>query len=164
MYPSSGSRSGGTSERTLVPVFRSGGTSECTLVPVFIPGEHPPKPPFWKPPFYLPVHIVNRNIGFLEVESAKFTVWTSRFSLFLMHSWCAIFASKSRLRCLFQAALDTYLNSPLLCHPLSSRFALHGLCALGSKTDSPKSAKPSDKVRRRSKTSVFIETGPFFSR
>ena len=28
--------------------FRSGGTSECTLVPVFVPGEHPPKPPFWK--------------------------------------------------------------------------------------------------------------------
>ena len=31
--------------------FRSGGTSERTLVPVFVPGEHPPKPPFWKPPF-----------------------------------------------------------------------------------------------------------------
>ena len=28
--------------------FRSGGTSECTLIPVFVPGEHPPKPPFWK--------------------------------------------------------------------------------------------------------------------
>ena len=28
--------------------FRSGGTSECTLVPVCVPGEHPPKPPFWK--------------------------------------------------------------------------------------------------------------------
>ena len=28
--------------------FRSGGTCECTLVPVFVPGEHPPKPPFWK--------------------------------------------------------------------------------------------------------------------
>ena len=36
MYPRSG--------------FRSGGTSECTLVPVFVPGEHPPKPPFWKTP------------------------------------------------------------------------------------------------------------------
>ena len=23
----------------------------CTLVPVFGTGEHPPKPPFWKPPF-----------------------------------------------------------------------------------------------------------------
>ena len=31
--------------------FCSGGTSECTLVPVRVPGEHPPKPPFWKPPF-----------------------------------------------------------------------------------------------------------------
>ena len=29
-------------------VFRSEGTSECTLVPVFVPGEHLPKPPFWK--------------------------------------------------------------------------------------------------------------------
>ena len=28
--------------------FRSRGTSECTLVPFFVPGEHPPKPPFWK--------------------------------------------------------------------------------------------------------------------
>ena len=28
--------------------FCSLGTSECTLVPVFVPGEHPPKPPFWK--------------------------------------------------------------------------------------------------------------------
>ena len=28
--------------------FRSGGTSECTLVPVFVPGEHPPKPPFFR--------------------------------------------------------------------------------------------------------------------
>ena len=28
--------------------FRSGGTSEGTLVRVFVPGEHPPKPPFWK--------------------------------------------------------------------------------------------------------------------
>ena len=34
--------------------FRSGGTSECTLVPVFFPGEHLPKPPFWKPPFCQP--------------------------------------------------------------------------------------------------------------
>ena len=30
---------------------------------------------------------------------------------------------------LFQAALDTCLDSPLLCQPLSSRFALHGLRA-----------------------------------
>ena len=28
----------------------SRGTSERTLVPVFGTGEHPPKPPFWKPP------------------------------------------------------------------------------------------------------------------
>ena len=34
--------------------FRSGGTCERSLVPVFVPGEHPPKPPFWKPPFCRP--------------------------------------------------------------------------------------------------------------
>ena len=39
MYPRSG--------------FRSGGTSERTLVPVFVPGEHPPKPPFWKNDFFV---------------------------------------------------------------------------------------------------------------
>ena len=37
--------------------FRSGGTSQCTLVPVFVPGKHPPKPPFWKPPFCQPQKI-----------------------------------------------------------------------------------------------------------
>ena len=38
MYPRSGFRSGGTCERTLVPVFRSGRTCERTLVPVFRSG------------------------------------------------------------------------------------------------------------------------------
>ena len=38
MCPHSGFRSGGTCERTLVPVFRSGGTCESTLVPVFRSG------------------------------------------------------------------------------------------------------------------------------
>ena len=28
--------------------FRSGGTSKCIVIPVFVPGEHPPKLPFWK--------------------------------------------------------------------------------------------------------------------
>ena len=41
----------GTSECTLVPAFCYRGTSECTLVPVFGTGEHPPKPPIWRPPF-----------------------------------------------------------------------------------------------------------------
>ena len=35
---------------------------------------------------------------------------------------------------LFQAALDTSLDSPLLCPPLSSRFALHGLRAFESQS------------------------------
>ena len=51
MCPHSGFRFGGTCERAPHSGFRFGGTSECTLVPVFLPGEHPPKPPFWKPPF-----------------------------------------------------------------------------------------------------------------
>ena len=59
------SKKGGFGECALVPVsfrgnmrtcpcsgFRSGGTSACTLVLVFVPGEHPPKPPFWKPPCF----------------------------------------------------------------------------------------------------------------
>ena len=40
-----------------------------------------------------------------------------------------MFASSSRLTRLFQVALDTCLDSPPLCQPLSSRFALHGLRA-----------------------------------
>ena len=55
----------------------------------------------------------------------------SRFALHgkrpsLIHGLCAIFASNSQLMHLFQAPLDTCLDSPLLCQPLSSRFALHG--------------------------------------
>ena len=34
--------------------FRSGRASKCTLVPVLVPGEHPPTPPFWKPPLWQP--------------------------------------------------------------------------------------------------------------
>ena len=37
----------------------------------------------------------------------------------------------------FQAALDTCLDSPLLCQPLSSRFALHGLRALETTNENP---------------------------
>ena len=48
--------------------FRSGGTSECTLVPVFVPGEHPPKPPFWKThPFVKPRIIISEIIPHVEV-------------------------------------------------------------------------------------------------
>ena len=58
------------------------------------------------------VHIVNSNTGILEVESAEFTVCTSRFGPSLIHGLCAIFASKSRFMRLFQAALDTCLDNP----------------------------------------------------
>ena len=46
----------------------------------------------------------------------------SWFSPFLSHGLCAIFASFSRLIHLFQAPLDSGLDSPLLCQPLDSRF------------------------------------------
>ena len=48
MYPRSGFRSWGNMRTYPRSGFRFGGTSECTLVPAFVPGEHPPKPPFWK--------------------------------------------------------------------------------------------------------------------
>ena len=59
----------------------------------------------------------------------------SRFALHgtrpsLIHGLCAIFASNSRYMRLFQAPLDTCLDSPVLCQPLSSRCTLHGLCTL----------------------------------
>ena len=70
-----------------------------------------------------------------ELKQCNFRGWkclihgfcTSRFSPSLIHWLCAFFASNSRFMRLFQAALDTSLDSPLLCLPLSSRFALHGL-------------------------------------
>ena len=58
MCPSSGFRSGGTCERTLVPVFVPGGTSECALVRVFCSGGTSDKTtllenhPFVNPRFY----------------------------------------------------------------------------------------------------------------
>ena len=60
----------------------------------------------------------------------NFTVCTSRFSPCLFHGLCAFFVSNSWFMRLFQAPLDTCLDSPLLCQPLSSRVALHGLHAL----------------------------------
>ena len=49
-YPRSGLRSGGTCERTLVRFSFRGNIRMCPRS-VLVPGEHPPKPPFWKPPF-----------------------------------------------------------------------------------------------------------------
>ena len=69
----------------------------------------------------------------------NFTVCTSWFSPSPTHGLCAIFASNSRFMRLFPAPLDTCLDSPLLCQPLSSKFALRCLCAfkfLGSTASS----------------------------
>ena len=72
MYLRSGFCSGGTCERTLVPVFVPG---EHPNVPSFrfSPGEHPPKPPFWKPPFCQP-HSFGR---WTTTETCKNWPWTS---------------------------------------------------------------------------------------
>ena len=65
---------------------------------------------------------LNWNNGFLEAESAEFTVCTSRFSPSLIHGLCVFFASNSRFMRLFQAALDTPLDSPF-----SATLSVHGL-------------------------------------
>ena len=62
-------------------------------------------------------------------------VCTSRFNPSLIHGLCAILAFNSRFMRLFQAPLDTCLDSPLLCQPLSSRFARDSL--LGFEKRSP---------------------------
>ena len=68
------------------------------------------------------VQTVNRNTGIFEAECAQFTVCTSRFSPSLIHGLCAFFASNSRFMRLFQAALDTPLDSPF-----SAILSVHGL-------------------------------------
>ena len=57
-----------------------------------------------------------------EVESAEFTVCTSRFSPSLIHGLCAFCASSSRFMRLFQAALDTPPYSPF-----TATLSVHGL-------------------------------------
>ena len=51
MCSRSGFRSGGTCECTLVPVFVAAEHANVPSFRFFVPGEHLPKPPFWKPPF-----------------------------------------------------------------------------------------------------------------
>ena len=50
--------------------FRHRGTSVCALVLVFGTGEHPPKPPFWKPPF-CQARKKSTKINFLGPETAR---------------------------------------------------------------------------------------------
>ena len=69
MCPRSGFWCRGTSECTLVQVF---GTGEHLHVPSFRffgAGEHPPKPPFWKPPFCEPP--TNKNMQ----KGSQIRVW-----------------------------------------------------------------------------------------
>ena len=59
----------------------------------------------------------------------------SRFALHgkrpsLIHGLCAFFASNSRFFAPFSGPSRHLSRQPLLCQPLSSRFALHGLRAL----------------------------------
>ena len=62
-----------------------------------------------------------------EVPNSRFA---PRFSPSLIHGLCAFFASNSRFFYLFSGPSWHPSRQPLLCHPLSSRFALHGLRAL----------------------------------
>ena len=87
----------------------------------------------------------------------------SRFALHSLalgiHGLCAIFPSNSRFMRLFQARLDTCLDSLLLCQPLSSRFALHSLRALETKTICPKTTflcSRSNNRRRESQTNFYF--------
>ena len=57
-----------------------------------------------------------------EISFLKFTVCTSRFSHSLIRGLCVFFASNSRFMRLFQAALDTPLDSPF-----SATLSVHGL-------------------------------------
>ena len=66
---------------------------------------------FWR------LKVPNSRFALHGLALPKFTVCAP--SLPLIHGLCAF----------FQAALDACLDSPLLCQPLSSRFALHGLRA-----------------------------------
>ena len=75
-------------------------------------------------------------------------VCTSRFSPSLIHGLCAFFASNSRFMRLFQAALDTRLDSPF-----SATLSVHGLhftfCA------------PSINLKsRKARTSLFNQVSP----
>ena len=87
--------------------------------------------PFWPKEVYLG-----------SFRSANRTLATPEFSPSLIHGLCVIFASNSRFMCLFQAPLDTCLDSPLLAslsvHDLHftvhapSTSALHlELCVMG---------------------------------
>ena len=72
-------RSGGTCERTLVPVpFR--GTSECTLVSAFVLGEHPPKPLFLKTTLFQRKIQGQQLKG--KIVSEFFTLFHTFFTLF----------------------------------------------------------------------------------
>ena len=58
------------------------------------------------------VHIVNSSTGVLEVESAYFTVCTSRFSPSLIHGLCTIFAFNSQFKlCAFFRTLLTDVST-----------------------------------------------------
>ena len=54
MYPRSGLLVPGNIQKYPRSLCGTGGISECTPVLVFGTGEHPPKPPLWKPPFCKP--------------------------------------------------------------------------------------------------------------
>ena len=69
-------------------VSSKGGFGERALVPVFVPGEHPPKPPFWKPPFCQhpkgslgDKRAVSKRVVLANVPSFRFSFrkWVQKF-------------------------------------------------------------------------------------
>ena len=74
------------------------------------------------------------------LEFSRLKVPTSRFSPSLIHGLCAFFASNSRFFHLFQAPLDTPLDSPF-----SATLSVHGLhftvCALSTYLVGPKKCR-----------------------
>ena len=71
MYPRSGFPSMANMRTYPRSGFRSGGTSECTLVPVFVPGEHPPKAPFWKTTLSFNPNRVRGSLPHEKAENAE---------------------------------------------------------------------------------------------
>ena len=68
--------------------------------------------------------LISVPLALRVIHGFHFTVSPS-----IIHGLCAIFASNSRHLCAFFGLLLTPSRQPLLRHPLSSRFALHGLRA-----------------------------------
>ena len=94
--------------------FRFGGTSECILVPVFVPGEHPPKPPYWKT--ILLAIPENRRLSQKTEDVAQKTAGNRRYG--------SVTSSPSPQARPYQPLVAT------LCHTASTSLPLFSICSL----------------------------------